>query len=252
MDEDDEINAKKAKDEQIASNLASSKFPSQLKCPYGDHIIRDAVLIPCCGHFVCCDACIREKISSEGMDNIQCPHNDCNEEIGSLASITPFHEMRKKVTDYLNMMKTVNQRITSNVVNTTSANNDNDDVDPFFDLILTDVTNDIKSDAEEKSPIYEKIDNQIIVDSLTKSFDLDKDDEEIQSESAKSPRETINLETNKSLPSNTNSANQLKANIPNYVQQPQRFPLSQTSHGYVNEMGFNSQAFTQGNHLMGK
>ena len=254
MDEDDEMSAKKTKDELVATNSSISKFPSELKCPYGEHIIRDAVLIPCCGHFVCCDACIREKISNEGLDNIQCPHDDCTEEIGSLASITPFHEMRKKVTEYLNDMKAVSQRITSNVSNNPNTANDSDDVDPFFDLILNDVTSEIKSDGEEKSPNYEMINSQIIVDSLTKSFDLDKDDEvELESNSnVKSPGEAINkpLNVDTAKPTASNLLNQPKMNIPNYG--PPRFPQPQTSQGYVNDMGFNSHAFIQGNNLIVK
>ncbi len=40
----------------------NDNHPAELKCPYGDHLLKDAVLMPCCGHFVCCDECIREKI----------------------------------------------------------------------------------------------------------------------------------------------------------------------------------------------
>ena len=79
------------------------KCPAELRCPYGDHLIKDAVLVPCCGHFVCCDVCIRERISND--EPVECPHAGCDQEIGSLISITPYHEMRKKVNEYVNEQK---------------------------------------------------------------------------------------------------------------------------------------------------
>lgn len=91
------LNPSSQSSQQAADLLVSSSagIPKELKCPFGDHLIRDAVLVPCCGHFVCCDECIRHKISMD--ENIECPHPDCDQEIGSLGSITAYHEMRKKV-----------------------------------------------------------------------------------------------------------------------------------------------------------
>lgn len=83
-------------------NAASSSSslvdcPAELKCPFGAHLIKDAVLVPCCGHFICCDECIKNKISLD--ENIECPYDKCGQEIdmGTLSSITPYHETRKKV-----------------------------------------------------------------------------------------------------------------------------------------------------------
>ncbi len=111
LDDDETPQVKKSDDDDTQSeneniqSLNSKMIPSELKCPYGDHIIRDAVLVPCCGHFVCCDECIRQKISNDGIEEIECPHEGCD--IGSLGSITPFHEVRKKVNEYLNSLKCI-------------------------------------------------------------------------------------------------------------------------------------------------
>jgi hypothetical protein len=77
-------------------------LPFELSCPFqehGKHLIRDAVLVPCCGHFICCDECIREKILLDEI--VECPIKGCGHEIDSLESITPHHQMRKMVNDYL-------------------------------------------------------------------------------------------------------------------------------------------------------
>ena len=74
LDDDETPQVKKSDDDDTQSeneniqSLNSKMIPSELKCPYGDHIIRDAVLVPCCGHFVCCDECIRQKISNDGIE----------------------------------------------------------------------------------------------------------------------------------------------------------------------------------------
>lgn len=99
-EEEEQLKQKELADAKLASEMY--KIPSELKCPFGEHIIKDAVLVPCCGHFVCCDECIRLKISND--ENIECPNEKCDQEIGSLTAITPFHETRKKVSDYLQRM----------------------------------------------------------------------------------------------------------------------------------------------------
>ena len=81
------------------ADAAALKCPPELRCPFGDHIIRDAVLVPCCGHFVCCDECVRDKISRDEV--VECPRDDCDQEIGSLESITPYHNTRKLVNEFL-------------------------------------------------------------------------------------------------------------------------------------------------------
>lgn len=88
---------------QAQANIES--IPADLKCPFGNHLIKDAVLVPCCGHFVCCDECIKQKISMD--ENIECPYEKCDQEMGSLSSITPFHETRKKVAIYMREKKSL-------------------------------------------------------------------------------------------------------------------------------------------------
>ena len=257
---------KKIKEESV-TNIAV-KYPPELKCPYGDHIVRDAVLVPCCGHFFCCDSCIREKISNDGIEAIECPHENCTE-IGSLGSITPFHEIRKKVNDYLNDMKLANQRQSSN---TTDANTNSDDVDPFFDLILNDVVSETTTKIELTS-------NFDIMDSLTKSFDLDKDDETEKEDdtdtSNKNSPQLSPLQDSKISSSLNSAANLPPFSIPppvasasaasensiqiiqpnisisnsNFHIQPPPFNNQRAQlppiqpHGYINEMSYNSQAF---------
>jgi hypothetical protein len=119
-----------------------NKYPPELKCPFGDHIIKDAVLIPCCGHFICCDECIKKKITND--EYVECPHKDCDQEIGSLESITPYHDIRKRVNEYLNDLKFANQRSTNfnvKVVNTTN--------DVFLDLLLNDVKDETTNNDED-------------------------------------------------------------------------------------------------------
>ncbi len=82
-----------------AADAAALKCPPELRCPFGDHLIREAVLVPCCGHFVCCDECVRDKISRDEV--VECPRDDCDQEIGSLESITPYHNTRKLVNEFL-------------------------------------------------------------------------------------------------------------------------------------------------------
>lgn len=128
-DEEEEEENSKSKEQQTNTAEQVSQIPADLKCPFGEHIIKDAVLVPCCGHFVCCDECIKQKILND--ENIECPYEKCDLEIGSLVSITPFHETRKKVNDYLNELKK-SQKPTSPSAGSHSA-------DPFLDLILSEV-----------------------------------------------------------------------------------------------------------------
>ncbi|CAF0714249.1 unnamed protein product [Brachionus calyciflorus] len=118
--DDDEDDVKKVEKKELDDQ--NDHIPKELQCPYGGHLIKDAVLVPCCGHFVCCDECIKQKIVNE--EQIICPNKDCNQEIESLVSLTPFHEIRNKVKDYLKNSKAHNES-----------------KDPFFDLILENVNN---------------------------------------------------------------------------------------------------------------
>jgi hypothetical protein len=154
FEEDDE----ESQDGQKQQQHQQSKIPPELKCPYGDHIIKDAILVPCCGHFVCCDECIRQRISND--EHVECPHEGCDQEIGSLISITPYHEIRKKVNDYLNEMKLAKQNAVAGV-STASANKSSD---PFFDLILNEVGNE-KTFASKLSPKSEETNLYKVIDS---------------------------------------------------------------------------------------
>ena len=106
LTEEEENELKKNEHQQQESKSSANQVPSKLTCPFvehGVHIIKDAVLIPCCGHFICCDECIREKISGEEI--VDCPMKDCGHEIDSLESITSHHQMRSMVNEYLNDVK---------------------------------------------------------------------------------------------------------------------------------------------------
>ena len=120
---------KKNEQQQQESKSSANQVPSKLTCPFvehGVHIIKDAVLIPCCGHFICCDECIREKISGEEI--VDCPMKDCGHEIDSLESITSHHQMRSMVNEYLNDVK----------LNKFNNNNKKKNDDLFIDLYLND------------------------------------------------------------------------------------------------------------------
>ena len=242
LDEDeDDLNKAKQKGDDGA-NSSSVKIPSELKCPYGDHIMKDAVLVPCCGHFVCCDSCIREKISNDGIEEIECPYEGC--EIGSLGSITPFHEIRKKVNEYLNEIKLANQRqvATANgatakaqtVIN--SANSD-----PFFDLILNDVGEKSSTDDGKLSPNIYSIENKNEFDIETETR-VDENEEmvspvqdtKISSSEAQNSQEALNGAANLAKPTQSNSpllptpdiSPQIVVQPLNVIQQPTNLTFS--------------------------
>ena len=150
LTEEEEEEEKKKLSESLANGTNGSesfnKYPPELKCPFGDHIIQDAVLVPCCGHFICCDECIKKKILNDEF--VECPHKDCDQEIGSLESITPYHDIRKRVNEYLNDLKLASQRATnmqnanSQSSNAKSSQSSNSTTDVFLDLLLNEVKND--------------------------------------------------------------------------------------------------------------
>ena len=132
MTEEEESELKKNQQQIDNEKAIASSIPPKLTCPFiehGIHIIKDAVLVPCCGHFICCDECIREKISHEEI--VECPMKDCGHEIDSLESITSHHQMRNMVNEYLNDVK-LNKF--NNNYNKKSSKND----DVFIDLYLND------------------------------------------------------------------------------------------------------------------
>lgn len=51
------------KSSQIAPATAISLPPVEILCPFEDqdtherHVINNAVIVPCCGYFICCDTC---------------------------------------------------------------------------------------------------------------------------------------------------------------------------------------------------
>ena len=107
-----ELNATKAtnkelflKEEEKENKTIQNKilnFPIEFKCPFGDHIIKDAVILPCCGKFVCCDSCILNKISSN--EPIECLNMECNQEMGSYQFITSCIPLRQSINTYLNSL----------------------------------------------------------------------------------------------------------------------------------------------------
>ena len=123
--EEEELNKKKRETEKIAEKEIL-KVPDYFKCPFDDHIIKDAVVIPCCGRFIYCNYCIRDKIVRD--EQIVCPYETCDQEIGSLDSITPHHQLRKEIKEYLKNRELSN-KIESN------------HPDPFLDLLLDDTNN---------------------------------------------------------------------------------------------------------------
>ena len=83
-----------------------STLPVELTCAFienGKHIVKDAVLIPCCGHFICCNECIHEKMLKDKI--VECPIKECDYELDSIKSLTPHHQIRKLANDYLNDVK---------------------------------------------------------------------------------------------------------------------------------------------------
>ena len=141
MTEEEESELKKNQQQIDNEKAIASSIPPKLTCPFiehGIHIIKDAVLVPCCGHFICCDECIREKISLEVL--VECPIKECGLEIDSLESIISHHEMRNMVNEYLNDVK-LNKF--NNNYNKKSSKND----DLFIDLYLNDEFNTINPNS---------------------------------------------------------------------------------------------------------
>lgn len=132
-----------------SSDSTAVKYPPELKCPFGDHIIKDAVLVPCCGHFVCCDDCIREKISKDEV--VECPHEDCDQEIGSLESITPYHNTRRMVNEFLAERRANKEASQAKAPGSGS--------DAFLDALLDDVdvkfSKDQEQQQQQKSPKFD-------------------------------------------------------------------------------------------------
>lgn len=152
-EEEEEEKKRLGYDPNAASSESTAvKYPPELKCPFGDHIIKDAVLVPCCGHFVCCDDCIREKISKDEV--VECPHEDCDQEIGSLESITPYHNTRRMVNEFLAERRAIKELSQAKTSGSGSGS------DAFLDALLDDVDVKFSKDQEQqqqqqKSPKFD-------------------------------------------------------------------------------------------------
>jgi hypothetical protein len=117
------------------------KIPSEFKCPFDDHIIKDAVLIPCCGSFICCDSCILNKIYNDEL--IECINKNCNKEMKSLQFITPCYHLREKINAYNNNLKEIKKlkepnKLKNNLIkynkNSTNKKNYDNLIDSFFGI----------------------------------------------------------------------------------------------------------------------
>jgi hypothetical protein len=172
------------KNQQKLESKSIANIPSKLTCPFvehGVHIIKDAVLIPCCGHFICCDECIREKISMEEL--VDCPMKDCRHEIDSLESITSHHQMRNMVNEYLNDVKL-------NKFNNNKKSSKNDDV--FIDLYLNDDFDTINPNSlTNENPV----DDSLVVDAAIKKEDQQNDILKLNTDTLNEKEDTSNDKT---------------------------------------------------------
>lgn len=80
----------------------STNYPNEFKCPFGDHLIKDAVIMPCCGKFFSCNSCVLDKISKN--ETLECVNPECNQELGAYELIQSSDYLRNKITEHLNKM----------------------------------------------------------------------------------------------------------------------------------------------------
>ncbi|CAF0899337.1 unnamed protein product [Brachionus calyciflorus] len=146
-------------EEKAVENRDNTEIPKELRCPFGAHLIKDAVLIPCCGHFICCDECIRTKISNE--DLIECPSDKCDQEIGSFTGITPYHEIRKKVNEFQNEMKKFKL-----------SPSNNNQKDAFLDEIMNQVDTKPTTPVQENQITSSELKNQAQVSPRNVNLDV--------------------------------------------------------------------------------
>jgi hypothetical protein len=152
-EEEEEANRLKHGDSGPNRIVSEANYPPELKCPFGDHILKDAVVLPCCGLFVCCDECIKLKISNDEF--VECPHDDCpEEEVGSLENLVPAITTRKMVNDFLNDVKLANQRANNanNAAAVAAAIGNQKDV--FYDLFYSEDLNDNSNSATAVNTFY--------------------------------------------------------------------------------------------------
>ena len=158
LEEDEKLKNRKDEDEPL---------PDNLMCPFtehGKHLIKDAVIIPCCGKFVCCDECICYKISNDEL--IRCPIDTCDHEIDYI-EIAPHHEIRNLVNHYLKINKfnkTDNKALTDfNFLNDKFKEKINNKRTSKRDLssILVENKNNELNKAEDSLYLPNKTDNEL-------------------------------------------------------------------------------------------
>ncbi|CAF0738685.1 unnamed protein product [Brachionus calyciflorus] len=85
------------------TKLEQERPPDNFLCPFDDgqqkHLMVNAIIVPCCGYFICCEKCIRDKLSQN--QSIECPHESCSHEITQTHRLTPYTPIRNKINDYL-------------------------------------------------------------------------------------------------------------------------------------------------------
>lgn len=82
---------------RIRNNGNSKKnLNNQFICPYGDHLIKEAVILPCCGNCYCCNSCVLNKMYND--EEIECNNSLCKKDMGPLENIM-FSEIFSKKMD---------------------------------------------------------------------------------------------------------------------------------------------------------
>ena len=85
-------------------NVKTSKYdiPLKYKCPICFCIIKDALLLPCCGYFNCCNECFLAKINNNEI--IECLNEKCVDKLfsnNSLQHSTPNIYLRNEIMLFL-------------------------------------------------------------------------------------------------------------------------------------------------------
>ncbi|KAJ4466124.1 DWNN domain-containing protein [Lentinula edodes] len=82
-----------------AAEVRDRNTPSDLTlvCPIDNKLFRDAVETPCCGTSYCED-CIQTHLLER---DFICPNPNCGKKIASLDKLSPNHEKRRRVSEYI-------------------------------------------------------------------------------------------------------------------------------------------------------
>jgi hypothetical protein len=86
-------------DETTEKKISPKLIPKHLTCPFCQDIIKEAVLLPCCGFFNCCNSCILYLMYNNYK--INCIYKNCNF-MKSFQYITPNFVIRKEVEKIIN------------------------------------------------------------------------------------------------------------------------------------------------------